>query len=206
VCDLTFESLDIRPEEAPNEDPKKRERQLARDFGRFVTQIGPIVFNPVDDEHLMENLANIRCQINDHLRRDLLIGDKVQLKWCNDAVLDSLFNTPRRGEVWDAVRRRCEGSDLLHTRPTTIRLPTLAIFHSGRAVMAIATTVQIWEENGHAELELAMAVTCSTVTTIDKLGDGFSRKVAYHVTTQYFSPEEQKQANSLRQAHTGISR
>jgi hypothetical protein len=137
--------------------------QRVRDFGRFETTIGGKLFRPVEELHIEENLENIRAAIREHLMK-IGVEESSQLSSCTTAVLESVFNTPRRGEVWNAVRAKCnlqlrnlsDGAECLHTRPTTSKIPTTAIFDVDfkSATMTIGTAIQIWEEGFDSTLFL----------------------------------------------------
>jgi len=202
INDLSLTSLPIKPNSKEFE--SKEEQQLMRDFGRFPVTIGGIEFKSVEERAIRRNLEDIRAAIRENVRSVLEITKGKKLEACVAAVLDGLYNTRRRGEVWDAVREKCgkyKTQGVIHTRPTTSRIPTTAVFENKCAITTIGTGIQVWEETKEGDMILVSTVTCRTITTIKPAflsKAGFSRSVSYHVSTKQFAEEEKEEENNCK--------
>lgn len=194
VEDLRLQDLNIK-RETWDDDAQSKRKQMIRDFGRFVTHIQSTTFNPVQEEELETNFTTIQNLIRKHLQVYLGLTKKLDLDDAVSMILDSLFNTIRRGEIWSAVYNRCEDFPKIHALPTASGIPTKVEFVSRKEVVAqIGTSIEIWEEDENCENEIVFAVTCCTKTTFNKKkGKLGPPKVKYEVRIRYFSEEEKRE-------------
>lgn len=206
VEDLRLHELSINRETWTG-DPDSKKKQMMRDFGRFVTHIQSTVFNPVQEEELESNLTTIQNLLRRHLQIYLDLSQEQHIDDAVEAILDSIFNTLRRGEVWGAVYERCTNFGKLHALPTTSRIPTkVEFFSQNRVVAQIGTTVQLWQEDENFENEIVVSITCRTVTTFAKSNAGGlgPPEIQYDLMTRYFSEEEKRRAKQRVIGTSGV--